>query len=111
QDRELSGLNAMAMGIWYESLLRWTGGVTNVLARTKVVVPVRRDAVTGAPRAATVPEHVEVIGDMAGGATFHLQISSVTGLTHPARGGALRQRGYAQVRAGRRRPSAGRASR
>src|SRR5262245_29842185 len=83
QDRELSGLNAMAMGIWYESLLRWTGGVTSVLARTKVVVPARRDAATGAPRAATVPEHVEVIGDMAGGATFHLQISSITGLTNP----------------------------
>jgi len=82
-DKALSGVNMMAMGIWYESLLRWTGGVTNVLARTRTYVPVRRDAETGAPRATTAPEHVEVIGDMAGGAVFHLQISAVTGLTSP----------------------------
>ena len=84
QDRTLSGLNVMAMGIWYESLLRWTGGVTSVMAQARTFVPVRRDAETGAPRAATVPEHVEVIGEMAGGGAFHLQISSVTGLTSPA---------------------------
>ena len=83
QNRELSGLNIMTMGIWYESLLRWTAGVNSVMARARVVVPVRRDAETGEPRAATVPEHLEVIGDMPGGATFHLQLSSVTGLASP----------------------------
>lgn len=83
QDRTLSGLNIMTMGIWYESLLRWTAGVSSVMARTRVVVPLRRDADTGQPRAATVPEHIEVIGDMPGGATFHLQLSSVTGLATP----------------------------
>jgi predicted dehydrogenase len=83
QDRSLSGVNIMTMGIWYESILRWTGGVTNVMARTKVVVPVRRDAETGEPRAASVPEHVEVIGDLAGGGIFRLQVSSITGLANP----------------------------
>lgn len=80
QDRALSGVNIMSMGIWYESLLRWTGGVTSVMAKTRTVVPVRRDAETGEPRATTAPEHVEVIGEMAGGALFHLQLSSFTGL-------------------------------
>ena len=79
QDRSLSGLNIMTMGIWYECTLRWTPGVSNVMARTRTVVPLRRDAETGDLRPATVPEHVAVIGDMPGGATFQMVVSSITG--------------------------------
>lgn len=80
QDRTLSGLNVMTMGIWYECAMRWTPGVNNVMARTRTFTPLRRDGETGAPRAATVPDHVAVIGDMPGGGIFQMSISSVTGL-------------------------------
>jgi len=79
QDRALSGLNIMTMGIWYECAMRWTPGVNNVMARTRTFVPMRRDAETGAPRAATVPDHVAIIGDMPGGGVFQMSVSSVTG--------------------------------
>ena len=82
-DRNLSGLNVMTMGIWYESILRWSPGVSAVMARARTFVPLRKDPETGEPRPATVPDHLEVIGDISGGATFHLQLSSVTGLASP----------------------------
>lgn len=82
-ERQFSGLNTMMMGIWYETLLRWTPGVTRVMAHSRVVVPARRDPETGEQRAADVPDHVEVIGEMNGGAAFHMQASAVTGLNGP----------------------------
>jgi predicted dehydrogenase len=80
QDRTLSGLNVMTMGIWYESALRWTPGVNSVMARARTFVPQRRDPETGLPRAATVPDHVAIIGDMPGGGVFQMTVSGVTGL-------------------------------
>ena len=80
QDRTLSGLNIMTMGIWYECALRWTPGVSSVMARTRTFAPLRRDPDTGEPRAATVPDHVAIIGDMPGGGVFQMTVSSVTGL-------------------------------
>jgi len=80
QDRALSGLNIMTMGIWYECALRWTPGVSSVLARTRTFAPLRRDPETDAPRAATVPDHVAILGDMPGGGVFQMTVSSVTGL-------------------------------
>src|SRR3712207_4315619 len=38
QDRSLSGLNIMTMGIWYECIMRWTPGVSSVMARSRAVV-------------------------------------------------------------------------
>jgi len=83
QDRSLSGLNVMTMGIWYESALRWAPGMNTVMARTRTFQPLRRDAESGEPRAATVPDHVAVIGDMPGGGVFQMQVSSATGLAAP----------------------------
>lgn len=80
-DRGFSGLNIMSMGIWYEATLRWTPGVNALMSRTRTFVPMRKDA-SGLMKPATVPDHVEIIGDMPGGATFHMQLSSVLGLTN-----------------------------
>ena len=85
QDRELSGYNALSLGIWYESLLRWVGPATRVLAMTRVVVNRRKDA-GGTLHTVTVPDHVDVLCDMACGAQTRLQFSAVTGL---ARGGGV----------------------
>ena len=79
QDRDLSGYNILNMGIWYEALMRWLGPATKVMAMTKVSVNHRFDA-DGAPRSVTVPDHVDILCQMACGAQAHLAFSVVTGL-------------------------------
>jgi predicted dehydrogenase len=83
QDTDLSGYNIMTLGIWYEILLRWLGEATSVLAMGKAFVKQRRDD-TGALRAVRVPEHIDVLADLACGAQAHIQISAVTGHAGPA---------------------------
>jgi predicted dehydrogenase len=83
QNRDLSGYNILNMGIWYEALMRWVGEAARVTARTKVVVRKRLDLDTGEARQATIPDHVEVVADMAIGALAHLSFSAVTGLSRP----------------------------
>ena len=78
-DRDYSGMNIMSMGIWYESVSRWFGPATAVMARTRLAVPYRVDKEGGGPRAVTVPDHVEVIADLANGAIARMHWSSVAG--------------------------------
>ena len=85
QDRELSGLNVLTLGIWYDTLLRWVGEATTVMAMTRVNVKSRKSS-QGTFEAVAVPDHVDVIAEMACGAQAHLQFSAVTGL---ARGGEI----------------------
>ena len=79
QDRDLSGYNILNMGIWYEALIRLVGPAVSVMAMTSVNVSRRRNA-EGFQQAVTVPDHVEVLCRMAGGAQAHLSFSAVTGL-------------------------------
>ncbi len=79
QDFDLSGFNVMSLGIWYEALMRWVGEATRVTAAGETFARMRKDA-SGALRAARVPEHIDVLAEMACGARAHIQISSVTGL-------------------------------
>lgn len=79
QDLDLSGVNMMSLGIWYESMMRWVGDARRVTAMGKTCVTMRKDA-AGIMRAVHVPEHLDVIADMACGAQAHFQISAVTGL-------------------------------
>ena len=79
QDWELSGYNALTLGIWYEALLRWIGPATKVMAMTKTAVTRRRDA-QGLMRTVTVPDHVDILCQMAGGAQAHMRFSVITGL-------------------------------
>src|SRR5579875_3030648 len=83
QNRDLSGENVLTLGIWYEAVLRWVGEATRVMARTKTVVRQRRDEATGELRTVTIPDHVEIIADMACGAVAHFSFSAVTGLARP----------------------------
>jgi predicted dehydrogenase len=78
-DRDFSGMNIMSMGIWYESISRWVGHATAVMARTRLAVPYRVDSERGERRAVTVPDHVEVIADLANGAIARMHWSSVAG--------------------------------
>jgi len=79
QDFDLSGLNIMSLGIWYEAVMRWVGEATRVMAMGKTFAPMRRDE-NGTLRATRIPEHIDVVAEMACGAQAHFQISSVTGL-------------------------------
>ena len=79
QDFDLSGLNIMSMGIWYEALMRWVGEATRIMAMGKTFVKMRPDA-EGVMRAVRIPEHIDVVGDLACGAQLHIQVSNVAGL-------------------------------
>lgn len=78
-NRDFSGWNVLTLGIWYEGLMRWVGEATRVMARARTVVRQRIDRETGEPRQVTVPDHVEVIADMACGAIARFSFSAVTG--------------------------------
>ena len=79
QDFDLSGLNIMSMGIWYEALMRWVGEATRIMAMGKTFVKMRPDA-DGVMRSVRIPEHIDVVGDLACGAQLHIQVSNVAGL-------------------------------
>ena len=79
QDFDLSGLNIMSMGIWYEALMRWVGEATRIMAMGKTFVKMRPDA-DGVMRSVRIPEHIDVVGDLACGAQLHIQGSNVAGL-------------------------------
>ncbi|MBI2525928.1 MAG: Gfo/Idh/MocA family oxidoreductase [Candidatus Rokubacteria bacterium] len=83
QDTSLSGLNILNMGIWYEAMMRWLGPARRVMAMTKVAVPRRRDA-GGAWHEVRVPDHVDILATLAGGAVAHLRFSAVTALAPPS---------------------------
>lgn len=79
QDADLSGLNVMTLGIWYEAIMRWVGEAAGVMARGKIFVAKRRDR-QGIEQEVQIPEHLDVIADMVCGAQAHFRISAVTGL-------------------------------
>lgn len=79
QDRDLSGYNILMMGVWYEAMMRWIGPATRVMAMAKTAVTQRRTS-GGLLRPVTVPDHVDILCQMACGAQAHLHLSSITGL-------------------------------
>lgn len=82
QDRDLSGYNIMGMGIWYEAMMRWVGPALSVSALTRVHVD-HRPSWTGERRTVTVPDHVEILCELAGGAVAHISHTAVSGLAGP----------------------------
>ncbi len=83
QDVQLSGLNIMMMGIWYEALARWVGHACRVFARSQAVVKQRATADGASAVGVQVPDHVDIIADMTCGAQARMQFSSVLGLAQP----------------------------
>ena len=79
QDVARSGHNILNMGIWYEAMIRWLPPARRVSAMAKIAVPRRRDE-TGAEREVKVPDHVDILATLAGGAVAHLRFSAVTAL-------------------------------
>jgi predicted dehydrogenase len=77
---EFSGVNVLNVGAIYELLMRWLGPGDHVTAKTRVHVPTRRDE-QGVLRATTMPDHVEVLYELANGAPVHVAFSETTGLS------------------------------
>jgi predicted dehydrogenase len=77
-DRDLSGLNILSMGIWYEAVTRWVGEARTVMAMTRVFVKQRKNE-QARLRGISVPDHVNVLAEMACGAQARFQFSAVTG--------------------------------
>ena len=79
QDWDVHGYNSLGLGIVYENLIRWVGPATRVMANSKTFVPARHDS-DGTIRAVRMPDHIDVLCDMACGATAHIAVSQATGL-------------------------------
>ena len=80
QDRELSGHNTLNIGASYESMMRWLGRGNRVMAMSKVHVPYRRNQ-RGDLTSVTIPDHVDVLYEVANGAQVHMRMSATTGLS------------------------------
>ena len=79
-DWELSGYNTLNIGAAYESMMRWVGRGTRVMAMAKVHVPYRRNA-RGALTSVSIPDHVDILYELANGAQVHMRMSATTGLS------------------------------
>jgi len=77
-DLDLSGVNTMMLGIWYEAVMRWVGHAKSVVAGSKTFVKHRQTA-DGRRQSIGIPDHLDVIADMECGAQAHFQMSAVNG--------------------------------
>ena len=60
QDREISGVNTLALGIIHEAASRWVPNPDRVFAQTMIAGP-NRPGPGGSPVAATVPDSVQIL--------------------------------------------------
>jgi predicted dehydrogenase len=84
QDIQLSGVNVMMLGIWYEAVMRWVGEATRVMAMGKTFVKLRQHTEEKRQRAVLIPEHIHVLADMACGAQAHFCSTRVAGHAGPS---------------------------
>lgn len=78
QDAELSGLNALALGILHETVSRWTPATTRVFAQSKLFEGKRPSPATQGLVEVTVPDSVQVLTQFEGGARGIYHLSGVT---------------------------------
>jgi predicted dehydrogenase len=79
-DADIIGFDIFPLGIACEAVLGWVGAATRVMAMGKTVVKTRVDPESGLRRALRVPDHLDVIADMACGAQAHFGLSFISGL-------------------------------
>ena len=65
QDFDRSGFNVMSLGSMYEVVRRWVGEATRVMAMGKTFVKTCQDPQTGTVRTVRLPDHLDVIADIA----------------------------------------------
>jgi len=79
-DWEMSGYNSLNIGAQYETMVRWVGRAIKVMAMSKVNVPYRRDG-NGELVSVSIPDHLDVMYELASGAQVHMRFSATTGLS------------------------------
>ena len=77
---ELSGYNTLNIGASYESMMRWVGRGNRVMAMGKTHVPYRRNE-NGALTSVSIPDHIDILYELANGAQVHMRMSATTGLS------------------------------
>lgn len=60
---------------------RWVGDAVRVQALAKTVVKQRTHGETGEPAGVMIPDHLDILAELACGAQAHLVISDVTGFS------------------------------
>ena len=79
-DWKLSGYNTLNIGASYESIMRWLGRGNRVMAMSKVHVPYRTDE-RGERVSVSIPDHINILYELANGAQVHMRMSATTGLS------------------------------
>ncbi len=79
QDAELSGYNVLALGIYYEMVLRWLGEEASVVAADEATFTRMRPGESGIPHPVQLPDSITVLGRYATGARLVLHCSGVEG--------------------------------
>ena len=79
-DPEFSGYNTLNIGASYEAMMRWLGRSNRVMAMSKVHVPYRRNG-RGDLTSVGIPDHVDILFELASGAQVHMRASETTGLS------------------------------
>lgn len=68
QDAEISGLNVLSLGILHETAMRWCPPTTRVFAQSRVFESTRPSAVDDSKVQVTVPDSLQIVTEMKGGA-------------------------------------------
>jgi predicted dehydrogenase len=84
QRSDYSGKNVMNLGILQETVQRWLGDTTRVVAHGAITVPERLDPETGQSRAVDIPDSYTVAAEMACGACATYHVSAVAPGAPPA---------------------------
>lgn len=78
EQRKFSGMNAMGLGIAYEAFARWAGHAKTVKAHARIFVTERKNA-EGVMESIEIPDHIDVLGELESGASYHIRCSRITG--------------------------------
>ncbi len=68
EERRFSGNNILSLGIWYEAIMRWVGPAKKLTAVGNTFMPMRPNGETSAT---DVPDHLDVVAEMACGGRIH----------------------------------------
>jgi predicted dehydrogenase len=79
-DWKMSGYNTLNIGASYESMMRWLGRGNRVMAMSKIHVPYRSDE-KGEMVSVSIPDHMNILYELANGAQVHMRMSATTGLS------------------------------
>ena len=74
---DYSGKNMMQLGIFNETIQRWLGDTTRVVAHARTFVTSRVDEESGERMSITIPDSLGIFADMANGARCTYRVSAV----------------------------------